>query len=235
MKQDRPYVVCHMVTTIDGKILTDRWKHLPAGKSGSKLFESTAEKIGIDAWLVGTTTMIEFADGKFTSRKSGGRVPPGDFIAQVGAKSFGIGTDAKGTLRFKSNDIDGDHAVLLITEQASAAYRAHLREAGVSYFVCGARELNLAQALKKLQRAFGLKKLCLQGGGTFNGAMLAAGLIDEMSQVIIPVVDGGGPEVTGFLDTPGKPPRSAAAQLRLMHEQTLGGGAHWFRYRLMRT
>src|SRR2546425_10064926 len=57
----KPYVICHMCTTIDGRILGDRWPPLPGGKNSAELFESTADSFGIGAWLVGTTTMREFA------------------------------------------------------------------------------------------------------------------------------------------------------------------------------
>ena len=57
----RPYVICHMCTTIDGKILGDRWGKLPGRKDSATLFETTAASFGIGAWLVGTTTTKEFA------------------------------------------------------------------------------------------------------------------------------------------------------------------------------
>src|ERR1700682_5614258 len=56
----KPYVICHMCTTIDGRILGDRWPKLPGGKDNAELFESTADTFGIGAWLVGTNTMREF-------------------------------------------------------------------------------------------------------------------------------------------------------------------------------
>lgn len=62
--------------------------------------------------------------------------------------------------------------------------------------------------------------------------MLRAGLVDEISQVIVPIVDGGGPAITGFFDPPGKPAPSAAANLRLIRQKTLKGGARWLRYRV---
>ena len=39
--------------------------------------------------------------------------------------------------------------------------------------------------------------------------MLKAGLVDEISQVVVPIVDGGGPTITGIFDTPVKPTQSA--------------------------
>ena len=48
----KPYVICHMCTTIDGKILGDRWGKLPGCKDSATLFETTAASFGIGAWLL---------------------------------------------------------------------------------------------------------------------------------------------------------------------------------------
>lgn len=228
----RPYVICHMCTTIDGKILGNRWGKLPGPKGSADLFETTAASFGVRAWIVGTTTMKEFAgrDQKLARAKT--PVPKGDHIANPNAKGFAIGVDAKGVLRFQDNDVEGDHIVLLITDRCGDDYRAHLRAAGVSYFVCGKREVDLHVALEKLRRALGMKKLMLEGGGTFNGSMLIEGLVDEISQVIVPVVDGGGAEVTGLFDYPGEPPTKAAATLRQISHRKLPGGSNWFRFKV---
>jgi 5-amino-6-(5-phosphoribosylamino)uracil reductase len=230
----RPYVICHMCATLDGKILGHRWSRLPGGKAAAGLFEPTAARFGIGAWLVGTTTMKEFAAPAARLPAPGTPVPAGDFVANRGARRLAIGVDARGVLRFGKPDVQGDHVVLLITDRAGDAYRAHLRKAGVSYLLCGARHVDLPRALNKLHAAFGLRKLMLQGGGTFNGSMLQAGLVDEISLILVPIVDGGGAKVTGVFDAPGTPPRQAAASLRLLRRQTLKGGAQWFRYRVRR-
>ena len=97
----------------------------------------------------------------------------------------------KASLRFRESEVDGDHVVLLVTDRVSDDYLAHLQKTGVSYLFCGKQEVNLHVALRKLGSAFRLRKLMLQGGGKFNGAMLKAGLVDEISQITVPVVDGG--------------------------------------------
>jgi len=69
-------------------------------------------------------------------------------------------------------------------------------------------------ALDKIRGILGIRRLMLEGGGTFNGEVLHAGLVDEISQVVVPVVDGGR-GVTAIFDIHGDPPRKAAAALRL--------------------
>jgi RibD C-terminal domain len=111
----------------------------------------------------------------------------GDHIANKKAKRLAIGADVKGVLRFQSNEVDGDHVVLLVTGRVGNDYLAHLQTAGVSYLFCGKKEIELRIALQKLSTAFKLKRLMLQGGGKFNGAMLGAGLVDEISHVTVPI------------------------------------------------
>ncbi len=228
----KPYIICHMCTTIDGKIIGSRWGKLPGSKGSSNLFETTAATFGIGAWMVGTTTMKEFSGRNVKLKRARGPVPPGDFIANPKAKSLAIGADAKGALRFQENEVDGDHIVVLITEQVGNDYRANLRGAGVSYLVCGKKELDLPLAVQKLASAFKLRKLMVQGGGKFNGSMLAAGLIDEISQVIVPVVDGG-TTVSGFFDIAEPAPKMAAATLRVISHKKLPGSVNWLKYRVV--
>ena len=228
----RPYVICHMCTTIDGRILGNRWGKLPGHKNSAALFETTAASFGIGAWLVGTTTMKEFAGRNVKLQHTRKPVPHRDHVANHKTKRLAIGVDAKGVLRFQENEVQGDHVVLLITERVSNDYLAHLQSAGVSYLFCGRKEIDLHVALRKLGHAFHLRKLMLQGGGKFNGAMLHAGLVDEISQVMVPVADGG-TGISSFFDIPGDPPPKAAASLRLLSRKPLAGGVTWLRYRII--
>jgi riboflavin biosynthesis pyrimidine reductase len=222
-----------MCTTIDGKILSSRWGKLPGTKGGSAdLFETTAASFGIGAWIVGTTTMREFSGRDMKLKRAKHRVAAGDHVANPKAKSFAIGIDAKAALRFQENEVDGDHTIVCITDQASQDYRAHLQAVGVSYLVCGQREVNLRIALEKLHEKFGLKKLMAQGGGKFNGSMLREGLVDEISQVIVPVADGG-EGISTMFDAGDPVPKSAAAHLRFKSLKKLPGDVHWFRYQVM--
>ena len=228
----KPYVICHMCTTIDGRILGERWGRLRGVKDSGELFETTAASLNIGAWLVGTTTMKEFADRNVTLKKATQPIERADYIADPKAKRLAIGADAKGVLRYKRSDVNGDHVVLLVSQQVSDDYLAHLRAAGVSYLFCGKEHVDVRVACNKIGSKLGLRKLLLEGGGVFNGAMLKAGLIDEISQVVVPVVDGG-TGIPSLFDIPGRPPRMAAGQLRVIAQRKLPGGVNWFRYRVV--
>src|ERR1039457_6315285 len=102
----KPYVICHMCTTIDGKILGGRWGKLRGGKDSATLFESTAASFGIGAWLVGTTTMKEFSGRNVKLPRAKKSVVRLDYIADKNTKRLAIGVDAKGVLRFQKNEVD---------------------------------------------------------------------------------------------------------------------------------
>jgi riboflavin biosynthesis pyrimidine reductase len=80
----------------------------------------------------------------------------------------------------------------VLTEQVSDAHLAGLRRDGVSYIFTGERDLDLGLALEIRNRELGVKRLVVEGGGG-NGVCL----IDEISLVICPAVDGakGAPSV----------------------------------------
>ncbi|WP_236962114.1 hypothetical protein [Methylobacterium sp. XJLW] len=66
-----------------------------------------------------------------------------------------------------------------------------------------------------------------------NGAFLKAGLIDEISVLIQPAVDGLAGVQTIFEYQGGPDERPGAGQaLRHFHTETLEGGMVWLRYRV---
>jgi 2,5-diamino-6-(ribosylamino)-4(3H)-pyrimidinone 5'-phosphate reductase len=228
----KPYVICHMCTSIDGKILGNRWGTLPGPKQPRELFETTATALGIGAWVVGTTTLKEFCAKPFKLPAAKAKIDRTDHVVKPKAKTLAIGLDPRGQTHWKSGEVDGDHVVLLLAAKVHDDYLAHLQKAGVSYLICGDHDVDLKVAMDKLVKHFGLKKLSLQGGGKANGSFLSAGLVDEISQVIVPVADGG-IGVSSIFDI-GDAPKKAAAKLRLASEKKLPGGVRWVRYLVVR-
>ena len=93
--------------------------------------------------------------------------------------------------------------------------------------------LDLGLTLEILKRELGVKRLLLEGGGAANGAFLRAGLIDELSLILCPAVDGakGAPSV--FDSTNAEAGRPAPIEaMTLESSKVLDGGAVWLRYRL---
>jgi riboflavin biosynthesis pyrimidine reductase len=226
----KPYVICHMVASIDGRTLNSRWR--PKVDNSGELFESLHEKLHADAWLIGRVTGAEFAKAKSYPPTSAATWPREPWFVRRDARAYGVVLDAHGKVAWGRSDIGGDPIVVVLTEQVSDAHLAGLRQDGVSYFFAGRDEIDLAAALEILNRELGIKRLLVEGGGTANGECLRAGLLDEVSVVICPTLDGaqGAPSVfdSAATDAP-RPPLTAVT---LESCEQLGGGAVWLRYTL---
>jgi riboflavin biosynthesis pyrimidine reductase len=189
-KLKKPYVVCHMMSSVNGKILTKNWAGTKTGKASGGLYEKIHKKYDSQAWMCGRVTMErDFAEGLYTY-KGVKTKDANDFIADHSAKSFAIAVDAKGKLAWKENNIDGDHLIAVLSEQVSQNYLDYLKELQISYIFAGTTEIDLKLALKKLAEHFPIKTIMLEGGGHLNGEMMKAGLVDELSLLVLPLADG---------------------------------------------
>ena len=225
----RPRVICHMMASVDGRIVAGGWPLSPVARREYELVHGSYEA---DGWICGRVTMEPFAkrvrSESDTAREHRG-APREDFRAAGDHDSFAFAIDASGRLAWESNDIDGDHVVAILSERVSDAYLAFLRERGVSYLLAGARDVDLALALDKIGAQFGVRTLMLEGGGRINGGMLRAGLIDEVSLLVAPVADGriGTP---ALFDVDGAD--VAPRKLALEAVEKRADGVLWLRYRI---
>jgi len=249
----RPHVICHMMATIDGRIVTGRWPDLGDGWSE---YERTAATLEADAWMCGRITMEAIAadvrEVKGTvpggaPRPAGGAVRPvhpdrpvrPDFVAPGAKARYAVALDPRGRLIWEANDIDGDHIVAVLGERVPDEYLAGLRERGVSYLLVGAPagedaaqgQLDLAAALEKLLTVFGIRTLLLEGGGRINGAMLRAGLTDEVSLLVVPVADGAAGTPSLF-DVAEEGQERSASRLALQSVERRAEDVLWLRYRV---
>ena len=143
-----------------------------------------------DAWLVGRVTGQEFAEGDAYPDHTDQTYPREPWFARRDADAYGVVLDAHCRIAWGRSDIGGDPIVAVLTKQVSDAPLAGLRKDGVSYNFAGEQDLDLGLALDILNRQLGVKRLLVEGGGGANGSFLRAGLIDELSLVICPAVDG---------------------------------------------
>jgi riboflavin biosynthesis pyrimidine reductase len=226
----KPYVICHMVSSLDGRIWSSRWR--PSDTPAAKLFEPLHDQLEGDAWLVGRVTGREFAKGDTYPARPDATFPREAWFARRDAASYGIVLDAHGKIAWARSDIGGDPIVVVLTEQVADSHLAGLRSDGVSYIFAGKTALDLRLALEIVNRELGVKRLLLEGGGVANGEFLRAGLVDEISLVIAPAIDGakGGPHVYDSRDETAGP--LPLRRMTLQQCQELEGGAVWLRYKL---
>jgi riboflavin biosynthesis pyrimidine reductase len=65
-----------------------------------------------------------------------------------------------------------------------------LRDKEISHIISGKSYIDLTDAVSQLGEHFGIRTLLLEGGGHINGAFLQADLVDELSLLVVPGIDG---------------------------------------------
>jgi 2,5-diamino-6-(ribosylamino)-4(3H)-pyrimidinone 5'-phosphate reductase len=225
-KNSRPYVICHMLPSVDGRIVLRDWQV----KNATREYERTAATFAADGWIIGRISMEPYAGkARVPARKGGGRIAREDFVATHEATSYAIAIDPSGKLTWRAADIDGEHVITILTEAVSDNYLAFLQRKGVSYLFGGKSRIDLPTVLGKLRARFGIRRLLLEGGGKINGSFLAADVIDELSILLAPAADGSSGTPSLFdVDDPPTPPR----RLKLISMERRPGDIVWLRYRV---
>ncbi|MBK7257514.1 MAG: RibD family protein [Ignavibacteriae bacterium] len=224
----RPHIICHMASSIDGRIDGSTLASL----MGKGEYERTGASLRGDAWICGRTTMqMHFAEKRrFTPRSRKQAASPSVHVA-TRARSYAIAVDTRGTLPWAGNDIDGDHLLCITSERVTLEYLADLRKKKISYIVTGGIGVDLGKAVRLLRKHFGIKRLLLEGGGHINGGFMQARLIDEISLLLIPGIDGRAGVPTVF-DGVG-PEHTHAVPLRLTSVTKRKNGTLWLRYTVL--
>jgi 2,5-diamino-6-(ribosylamino)-4(3H)-pyrimidinone 5'-phosphate reductase len=227
---DRPRVICHMMASVDGRIVVSGW---PLSDELRAEYDSVHESYEADGWMCGRITMEPFAKRLRSDAEIANEMPGhsgrDDYAAPGVHDSFAFAVDASGRLAWESNDIGGDHVVTILSNRVSDEYLAFLRERKVSYILAGAMDMDLPVAMEKIGRIFGVKTLMLEGGGKINGTMLRSGLIDELSLLIAPVADGrvGMPSLFDIVEADRTPGRMVLEQVERRASNIV-----WLRYRI---
>lgn len=184
---NRPYIICHMVESIDGRIDCGMVDKI----SGDEYY-STLESLDCKTSVEGRVTMEHYyaLPGKFMAND---KTPIGkkDVFKAVERNDFHICPDTHGSLQWESATMeDGRPLLILTTESVPVEYIKYLRYKGISYIAVGKEKIDLAGAMEILSTDFGVDRIAVLGGGLINGGFLAAGLIDEVSLLLAPGIDG---------------------------------------------
>ncbi len=182
----RPYIICHMLASLDGRIdcaMTDQI-------CGNEYYEAL-EELNCPSMINGRVTAeMHYADkGTFSPKNPAPIGKEAVYCAKV-SKSYHIITDTLGSLLWKTDNLEGKALVCLVSEYATLDYLAYLKEKGISYIATGRPGIDLKRAMEILNDVFGIERLVLTGGGNLNGSFLASELLDEISMMYAPGIDG---------------------------------------------
>lgn len=234
---DRPYIFCHMMTSLDGKIMGS-YMDTPEGEAAGDVFYNISfgkePYYKHQGWLSGRVT----TDDNFTFYRrpaldeNAPAVPEGDFAANK-TDMYYVSVDPSGRLGWESSTLTyadtTAHVIEVLTGKTGNAYKAFLRKLGISYIVAGNETLDYELALKKLKELFGIKTLMLGGGAALNWSFIQAGMCDEVSVVVAAAADGSPATQTLFMAREGLS-HASPVRFALQSAEAREGGSVWLRY-----
>lgn len=236
---NRPYVFCHMMTSLDGKIMGN-WFELPECEEAGEFFDNLTfgripEGYHMQGWFSGRVTSEDaFTDHRAPELdENAPLVPDGDYVVRMENPMYYISIDTHGRLGWTKNTItySGVTARILevLTESTSNAYKAMLRKLEIPYVIAGKDALDIPLMMEKLHNEFGLTTLMLGGGGTINWSFIRQGMCDELSVVMAPCADGSTETQTLFMAKEGLSTDEPVG-FELMDVKKLDSGGLWLRY-----
>jgi 2,5-diamino-6-(ribosylamino)-4(3H)-pyrimidinone 5'-phosphate reductase len=127
---------------------------------------------------------------------------------------------------------EGQHLLVLVTHHTPAEYLAYLRREKVPYLIAGEEQVDLHQALGKLASQLGVQCVLSTSPGKLGGALLRAGLVDEINIDFFPAIIGGA-DVPILFDSPALGPDEWPTRLKLLAVQVQAEGRVWLRYEVV--
>lgn len=233
----RPFIICHMMVSVDGKIIEDHWTPPFDGTdedTATASYYDLRDGFDWDAEMLGRITVHRHhAPQEFVDLNSQPVVNPQPFIGKRETKHLCVVVDPHGRIKYDSDRICDENIVAVIGTQVSQAYLEHLEAYKISYVFAGKDGHDLGTAMESLGELFGLKTIVLEGGGIINGAFLAQGLIDELSVLVYPGVDGrkGVSSLFDGAENNGKLPAEGQT-LELLEAKNVGYGVVALRYKI---
>lgn len=204
---NKPYTVCQMVISIDGKVVGGFDMRSDLYPAAECCMQHT-KKEGFDAIAGGRITMEAFNSPTPIdySKFQGQKVDRSDFVANNSHGYYMVCVDPSGKVQWTNAitnsefDVLGNaHVIAVLSESVSDEYLAYLKEIGVSYIFGGKkRKMDMAVVADKLVRLFGIKKMAVAGGPTVLGSFAEADLFDELQLTIAPLTAPNLPKMQLF-------------------------------------
>ena len=222
----KPVIVCHMMTSIDGRIDCAMTSQL----DGVEDYYRTLDALNVPTTVSGRVTAeLEMAEpGVFTAKDS---TPYGKecFSKQADAAGYEVVVDTHGKLLWPDAAGMEKPYLILTSEQVPQEYLRYLDGQHISWIACGREKIDLPRACELLAEHFGVERMGIVGGPAINTAFLDAGLLSEVSILMGPGIDGRR-DMPSVFD--GRAMDYPLTHLRLTHVEQCASGAVWLRYAL---
>lgn len=244
----RPRVIVSVTATADGRVTLSRTERLldegPNVRWRSAWSPDTEDLLARRAAAIEQRhhpAVVLEGSGTFVAGHAGPlRLPDAsepaaalrtDYLPYRSPRWFAV-VDSRGRVPWAHKG-DEQTSLLVITSLGTPLpYLADLRRQGIPYLVAGGRQVDLAAALAKIRARLGAQCLVSEAGGGLNGALLRAGLVDELHIVTVPALIGG-LGTPSIMDGPPLGPGSPPLQLRPIDIQIGAHGTIWAHYEVL--
>jgi riboflavin-specific deaminase-like protein len=184
-----PHVFINCATTADGKLAPPGRHFIPfsSARDQEHLLELRATA---DAVMSGART-VDLAPVKMDA--GGAKYRRLRLRKGLAEYNLRIVVSGSGTLNPRAEIFKHRFSPILIltTERASKANIRNLEAVADEVKICGEESLDFDYALRWLREKWQVKNLLCEGGGEINGALIEAGLVDEIHVTLCPVIFGG--------------------------------------------
>lgn len=220
----KPYIICHMMISIDGRIDCAMTSKLP----GVNDYYTTLDEINVPTKVSGRVTAeLEMAEpGKFIPENKEIYGQEG-FSKKADAAGYEIVIDTNGKLLWSDAKGLAKPYLIITSENVSKEYLTYLDRQHISWIACGKERVDLPRAVEILAEQFGVERMGIVGGPKINTAFLEAGLLDEISLLVGAGIDGRGGMPAVF---DGLAMQHDVTRLKLIDVKKFDSDAVWIRY-----
>ena len=153
------------------------------------------------------------------------------FSKKKDSKSLDIVVDTNGTLLWEDDAKYEKHHLIITSEKVTKDYLNYLDSKNISWIACGKDKIDLKKAMEILYKEFKVDRLAVVGGPLINSSFLDCGLLDEISLLIGPGIDGRKGMAAVF---DGFNMEHPITKLKLEECKSFDSGAVWLRYTLIK-
>jgi 2,5-diamino-6-(ribosylamino)-4(3H)-pyrimidinone 5'-phosphate reductase len=246
---DRPKVVIYGGASVDGRLTISpgvllmfgdkRWDSI-AG-SDEEIANLLREKHKPQAYLEGSGSLVAQTETPNSLPPFKGELKrlyqdflPESVVRRPNHRGWFCTVDSKGLIRwvykeFPSEEWKGWHLMVIVANRTPPEYLAYLQREKIPYLVAGKDRVNLKLALEKMKSKLGVTSVVSTSPGKLGGALLRAGLVDEVNILVLPMIIGGF-KTPSLFESPELKPNEWPTPLRLMWAQVQNDGRVWLRY-----
>jgi len=232
-------VIVSVIATVDGRVALNRTSRL-LDPSAKQLWESAwppdvpgllargsaaIEETGATVVLEGSGTFVP--DSAPPLALPPVNVPPGDFLPAVGSPRWFAVVDGRGRMEWSFKGDGTTRLLVVVNKSTPSGYLGFLRSSGIPY-LCAS---GLPAMVEKFGSVLGAPSVVCEAGGGLNGALLRAGLVDELHVITVPALVGGLGTPSMF-DGPPLGLSEAPVSLRTVDVQVGSHGSVWTHYKI---